>query len=180
MEIRYVLTPEEYREGYLTMLRGATMRYRVASWLYAWPGVVVGLCLVGAGSWMLYSRGPGDLIIPVALLAVGVALVALPVRLQSTLRRLHRLQDLSREIHLTADPESLHVRRAMRDAETRYGWTAIEKSGESRNLILLFPNKVQFIPVPKRALTPVQMDELRAMIAANVRGAASQPTAAGR
>jgi hypothetical protein len=102
MEIRFVLTPEEYREGYLTMLRGATIRYRLASWMYTWPGVVVGVCLVGAGSWMLYSRGPADLVIPVTLLAVGVALVALPVRLQSMLRRLHRLQDLKREILVTA------------------------------------------------------------------------------
>jgi hypothetical protein len=71
----------------------------------------------------------------------------------------------------------VHVKRAMRDAETRYGWSAIEKSSESGNLILLFPNKVQFIPVPKRAMTPAQAGELRALIAANVQGAAAQPMA---
>jgi len=181
VEIRFVMSPEEYAEGYRAMLRSGTLRYRIFSYLYSWPGVVIGLILIVQGSLLLYFGtnlgGSINLIVAMALLAMGVILVAIPFRIVSMMRRLHRLQDLSKEITVTVGAEGVHTKRATRDAETRFGWSAIEKSGESKNLILLFPSKVQFIPIPKRAMTPAQADELRGLIAANV---GQQTAAAGR
>ncbi|HTV16331.1 MAG TPA: YcxB family protein [Acidobacteriaceae bacterium] len=181
MQIPFVLTPEEYAEGYRAMLRAGTLRYRIYSRLYSWPAVVTGLVLVALGSLLLYfGTSPGgnvDLIVAMALLTMGVLLVAIPFRLVSMMRRLHRLQDLNLEITVTVGADGVHTRRATRDAETRFGWSAIAKSGESKNLILLFPSRVQFLPIPKRALTPAQADELRGLIAANV---GQQTAAAGR
>ena len=172
MEIRFVLTPEEYTEGYRAMLRSGTVRYRIFSYLYSWPGVVIGLILIAQGSLLLYfGTGLGGNIawvVAMAFLAMGVVLVAIPFRIVSMMRRLHRLQDLGKEIIVTVGADGVHTKRVARDAEARFGWSAIEKSGESKSLILLFPTRVQFIPIPKRAMTPAQADELRALIAANV------------
>jgi YcxB-like protein len=177
MEVRFVLTLDEYTEGYRALLRSSTMQYRVASWIYSWPGAAVGLCLIGYGLWVVIRSQPRLPLSGILIVVCGAVLVVLPFRLRSMLRRLHRVQELEREIQLTVGPEGLQVRRAMRDAETRYGWSAIGKSGESKNLILIYPNKVQFLPVPKRALTPAQADELRMLIASNV---GQRITAAGR
>jgi hypothetical protein len=168
VEIRYVLTAQEYTEGYRAMLRSSTMRYRVYSWLYSWPAMVLGLCILGVGLWTLKFGGDQGLSLAIVLFAIGVIFIAMPLRLRSAIRRLHRLQGLERESIVNVDANGVHSKRAMRDAETRFGWSAIERSGESKNLILLFPGKVQFIPIPKRAMTPAQTEELRVLIAANV------------
>ena len=47
----------------------------------------------------------------------------------------------------------------------------------SATMFVLLPNKRQFIPLPKRAMTEQQQQELRALIAAHLPGSSSPPAA---
>lgn len=74
-------------------------------------------------------------------------------------------------------PKVLVIKRVNREADTRYGWSAIERSLDSKRLIVLLPNKVQFIPIPKRTMSAEQQQDLRALIAAHVPGAGASVAA---
>lgn len=177
MEIRFTLTAEEFREGYGLMLRNSTFQYRLSYWFRSWLGPVIGLWILGCSLVILAGNGSFALVL-ILWVAGAVALVA-PLRFRATLRKLFRLQNLHQEIAVAVDAGGVVIKRVTRDADTRYGWAAIERSRESKRLIVLLPSKVQFIPIPKRAMTPAQTDELRGLIAANV-AQHGQATVAGR
>jgi YcxB-like protein len=167
MEIRYTLTIPEFQEGYFVMLRNSTWRYRIFRWQFTWLGPLMGAFLIGRGSWLLLGSGTQ---VPWAILSFAIGLLGLsaPVRLRSSIRRQFRLGGLDQEIAMNLGSGGISIKRVSRDAESHYGWSAIEKVIESQRLITLLPNKVQFIPIPKRAVRPEQLQELRALLAEHV------------
>jgi hypothetical protein len=176
VEIRFTLTVGEFREAYGLMLRNSTFQCKLSYWFRRWLGPVLGLWILGCA--MIIRAGNGSFALVLVLFLVGTAALVAPFRFRVMLAKLFRLQKLDQEISLNVDSEGLVIKRVTRDADTRYGWSAIERCLESKGLIVLFPSKVQFIPLPKRAMTAEQQQEFRALLAAHVPGSAS-PLPAG-
>jgi hypothetical protein len=155
------------------MLRNSAWRYRLFRWQFTWLGPLMGAFLIGMGVLVLFL---GRDQVPWAFLVfvIGVVALSAPVRLRSSIRRQFRLGGLDQEIAMSLGSDGISIKRVSRDAESHYGWSAIEKRFESQHLITLLPNKVQFIPIPKRVLSPEQYEELRALFAEYVREAPAQ------
>jgi hypothetical protein len=47
-------------------------------------------------------------------------------------------------------------------------WSAFEKSLETERLFVLLFNPVQFLPIPKRAMAPEQIEELHSLLNAHI------------
>jgi hypothetical protein len=167
MEIRYTLTIPEFKEAYGVMWRQASLRHRLNYWYFTWLGLLMGLWIL-LMSVLLYSvPNPNR---PFVLLLVVAALIGIssPWRYRRLIKRNYKMQNLGTELAVSMNSEGITVTRANRDAVTRYGWTAIERHFESKNMFVLFPTRLQFVPIPKRAMTAEQQAEFRALVAAHV------------
>lgn len=177
MELRFVLTLKEFGEGYRTLLGNTTWRHRLLLWTYTWLGVALGLFIIGCESLVILAGGE-DVAFVALLLFFGALGLSAPIRFRFMIRRQFRLQNLEKEIAISAGTDGLVVRRLNRDAETRFGWSSIEKQRETANLFVLFPSKVQFLPIPRRAMTQEQQQEFLALLAAHGLGSGSRRTTA--
>jgi hypothetical protein len=177
MEIRYTLTIPEFKEGYGMMWRQASFRHRINYWYFTWLGLVMGLWILLMALVLFGTPHPNQPF--VLLLAVfGLAAVSTPWRYRGLIRRNYRLQNLNTELSVSANSEGITVKRANKDAVSHYGWTAIERFVQSKNLFILFPGRLQFIPVPKRAMPPEQQQEFRALLEAHIPAAGPRNRAA--
>ena len=176
MEIRYTLTLGEFREGYLIMLRSSTWRYRLFAWQFTWLGPLLGVFLV-AMAILTFLLGGDQKIWAILVFSIALLALSAPLRLRSSIKRQFRLQKLEDGIVLAVSAQDVTLSRQNRDAETRYGWSALERADESKTLFLLFPHRLAFIPVPKRALTPEQEQEMRSLVATHIPGASLKPSA---
>ncbi len=167
METHYTLTIPEFKEAYGVMWRQASLRHRFQYWYFTWLGLLLGLYILGLAVFLFSVPNPNQ---PFVLLLVVVALVGIsgPWRYRKLIKRNYKMQNLDTELAVAADSEGITVTRANKDALTRYGWTAIERHVESKNMLVLFPARLQFIPIPKRAMTPEQQAEFRALVAAHI------------
>lgn len=169
MEIRYVMTLEEFKESYSLMLRNASWHHRFCYWYWSWLGLVIGLWILLMVALLLMTGGP-DMALLAILVVVAVLGLLAPWRYRGIIRRNFRLQKLDGEILIVAGPDGVEATRLSRDMRSRYGWPAIERLRESKNMFVLFPSRLQFIPIPKRAMTAEQHNEFRALVAAHVPG----------
>ncbi len=176
MEIRYTLTIPEFKEAYGVVMRRASARYRFYYWVYTWLGTTIGLLLLGLAVLLFGTKDPNQ---PLVFLFVVIGLINLvtPLRYRGMVRRHYRMQNLDLEIVLSLGSEGVTVRRPSRDITTHYGWSAFERQIESRRLFTLCPARIQFVPVPKRAMTSEQQVEFRALSAAHISGTDARPAA---
>lgn len=166
MEIRYTLTIGEFKEAYGVMLRRASAYYHFYYWSVTWLGPLIGVVLLSLALLLFSIPHPNQ---PLVFLLVVIAVVNIlaPLRHRGTIRRNYRMQNLNGEISVSAGADGMTVRRMNKDIATRYGWTAIERHFESKNMFVLFPTRLQFVPIPKRAMTAEQQSEFRALVAAH-------------
>jgi hypothetical protein len=176
LEIRYTLTISEFNEGYFVLLRNSTWRHRFFRWQFSWLGPLLGAILIGLGLLLLLD-GEKQYVWAFLFFVFGLAMLITPLRLRSSIRSQFRLAGLDQEIAMSLDSDRISIKRVGRDAESHYGWSAIEKHVESQHLITLLPNKVQFIPIPKRVLSPEHLQELRRLVSEQVRQQAPQRAA---
>jgi hypothetical protein len=167
VEIRYTLTIPEFKEAYGVMLRRASAYYRFYYWSVTWLGLLIGFVLLFLALLLFSVPNPNQ---PLVFLLVVIAVVNIlaPLRHRGTIRRNYRMQHLNGEILVSAGADGMTVARMNKDIATRYGWTAIEQSAESKKTLVLFPTRLQFVPIPKRAMTPEQQTEFRALVAAHI------------
>jgi hypothetical protein len=153
VEIRYTLTIREFKEAYGVMLRQASFRYRFYYWNFTWLGLSLGMFLLGLVLLILCTPNANQ---PLLFLLTVIALANMfaPLRYRGLIRRNYRMQNLGSEISVALGPEGVTVRRTNKDITTRYGWSAIERFSESKDVLVLFPTRLQFIPIPKRVMTP--------------------------
>ena len=169
MEIRYTLTIPEFKEAYGVVLRRASARYHFYYWGYTWLGATIGLLLLGLAVLLFGTKDPNQ---PLVFLFVVIGLInlATPWRYRGMVRRQYRMQNLDAEIFLALGSEGVTVRRPSKEITTHYGWSAFERQIESRGMFTLCPARIQFVPVPKRAMTSEQQGEFRALLAAHISG----------
>ncbi len=137
----------------------------------------MGATLIGLGIFLLFNSEK-QYLWAFLFFVFGLAMLITPLRLRSSIRRQFRLAGLDQEIAMSVGSGGISIKRVGRDAESHYGWSAIEKHIESLQLITLLPNKVQFIPIPKRVLSPEHLQELRSLVAEHIRQQPSQRSAA--
>ena len=162
MEIRYTLTLDEFKEAYSLMLRNASFRHRFCYWQFTWLGPVLGIWILAMMLILLFSKDPNWPMLLI-LAIIGIVSLAAPLRYRRSLRRSFRLQKLDAELMLNLDSSGIDARRIGKDMDSHYGWTAMEGLRESKNLYVLFPSRLLFIPIPKRALPPDREPEIRAL-----------------
>jgi hypothetical protein len=177
VEIRYTLTIPEFKEAYGAVLRRASFRHRFYYWNYTWMGLTIGLVLLGLAVLLFGTKEPNQ---PLIFIWVVIAFVnlAAPWRYRGLIRRSYKMQNLDAEIVVRLDPDGVTVMRPSRDITTHYGWSAFERQIESRGMFTFCPARMQFVPVPKRAMTSEQQDEFRALLAAHISGTDAKTAAA--
>jgi hypothetical protein len=167
MEIRCTLTIKDYSAGNSLMLRNSGFGRRLGYWQATWLGPLMGVWLFCVGFVLIYPK-LADPWMAAVVFVVGLVAFSAPLRYRRLLRKRFAMQKLDTELLVTASSAGIEVKRESRDAETRYGWSAIEKQMETEELFVLFPNMVQFLPIPKRVMTPEQQQEFRGLIAASM------------
>jgi len=176
IEIRYTITPAEYQEANSLLMKNSGRRRKLIYSFVTWLGPLLGALMV-AFAVIVSAWAQPDYTSGFVLLVCGLYFLSLPWLHHRMMRRRHRMQRLSTEIILTAGNEGIQIQRANGEAETRYRWPAFQKQVESRAMFALFPNMLLFLPIPKRAMTEQQQQELRALIAAHLPGSSSPPAA---
>jgi YcxB-like protein len=176
IEIRYTITPAEYQEANSLLMKNSGLRRKLTYSFVTWLGPLLGALMV-ASAVIVSTWAEPDYTSGFVLLVCGLYFLSLPWLCRRMMRRRHRMQRLSTEIILTAGNEGIQIQRANGEAETRYRWPAFQKQVESQAMFVLFPNMLVFLPIPKRAMTSEQQQELRALIAAHLPGSSS-PSAA--
>jgi YcxB-like protein len=185
VEIRYTFTLDDYKEGNRLFLRHTTLWRKINYYLFARYGTAFGIPLfcVAATFFILnlraptYRMGPAVATFTAVIAWVGAILIISPAIYRKKLARYFREQKLPVERILTADSTGVVITRADGAAQARTNWSMFDKGVESATLFVLFQNLRQFIPVPKRAMTPEQQNEFRALLGAHVPGAAGQQVA---
>ena len=185
MEIRFTLTMDDYREGNRLWHLNSTLRRKINYYLFVRFGYWIGTPLFCVALILFFANlfapphqmGAAASGVMAAAGWVGLICIVSPFIYRRTVARSFREQKLTTERILTADDSGIHVARTDGAMESRMGWTAFDKAIESDSIFALFPNLRTFVPVPKRAMTSEQQQELRALLAAHVPGACA-PVAA--
>jgi hypothetical protein len=179
VEIRYTLAFEDYAEANRLLLLNTTLRRKVSYYLFVRFGLWYGIPLLGlaAAGFLVILYAPGyamnELVgsaVAIAAWAGAIGIIS-QVAYRMKLKRLYKEQKLAREISLRADEGGVFVARIDGTSETRFAWPAFDKAVESEQAFVLFPSLRMFLPVPKRAMTPEQQQEFRALLAAHLPGA---------
>lgn len=188
MEIRYTFTLDDYKEGNQLFLRHTTLRRKINYYLFARYGTAFGIPLFCIAVTLFlvnlfastYRMGPAVAGLTGGLAWVGVMFIISPAIYRRKLARCFREQKLPVERVLTADATGVVIARVDGAAEARTNWSMFDKGIESASLFVLFQNLRQFVPVPKRAMTPEQQNEFRELMTAHIPNAAGQTVAVGR
>jgi YcxB-like protein len=176
VEIRYTLTLEDYSAGNQLLQLQTTLRRRITYYLFARFGLAIGIPIFCAAIILFFVNllspshrfGAATSGLTAAVAWVGAVCIMSPYIYRRKVARYFREHQLPVERILTANDSGVSIARTDGAAETRTNWSMFDKSVESSNLFTLFPNLRQFVPIPKRAMTPEQQQEFRALVAAHV------------
>jgi hypothetical protein len=170
------MTLEDFVEGntvfQLHRDRGTRLRYK----LFVQYAYVLGPIVMIVGLSLLFaSLRSGSEILIGAMLIVGSAFVGcgvnwllIPRSRRRKLARIFRERKEPVECVLTADELGIVSVRTDRAAESRISWSMFENVVEMQNNFVAMLEQRIFFPIPKRAMTPEQQQELRALLAAHI------------
>jgi len=167
MQVNYGITLEDYVEANRLWLLNTTLMHKVCYFLWSRFALIIGAILFALGVAVITLNtnnvGAGS-----ASIGMGLVLASNPFRYRRVLKKRYAWQKLGTDLQIDAQSSVLEVKRANGEAESRYKWSAFDKWMESKNLFVLFPSKMQFIPVPKRVLNQAQQEEFRNLMKANI------------
>ena len=179
MEIRYTLTLDDYTEGNRMLLLHSTLARKVNYIIFVRLGWLIGIptfCIAAALTVVNLLR-PGSYMgaawsgILAAIGWLGIMCMISPFTYRRRLTRCFKEQKLPSERILTTSDSGIHVARTDGESESRMSWSGFDKGLETEQMFVLFPNRRQFVSVPKRAMTPKQQDEFRDLMMTRVPGA---------
>ncbi|MCU1253698.1 MAG: hypothetical protein JWQ49_6727 [Edaphobacter sp.] len=157
MRIEYQISEDDFVNAARLAMRkrSAFAGYRI----YLWP--VLGAVLILFGTIAAIGKREVSGLWPVVLW--GSILLALPMLWGFQFRRVYRKSPMLQDRRtLEIDNTSRHFTSPSSDGRT--GWHTYIKFAESNETFILFQQGNQiFIPVPKRELSPLQIDELRSL-----------------
>ena len=182
IEIRYTLTRGDYREANRLLHLNSTFSRKLNYYLLGRFGFVTGVVLIlpFVAQWLLNlhgsASGSGEVIsvVSAGLAGLGVVCLFSPWTYRRKTAKCFKEMKLSGERVTTVSEAGISSARSDGTAEGRMAWSALERCAESATMFVLLPNKRQFIPIPKRAMTE-QQREFRALLAAYLPGGAAPP-----
>jgi len=159
MEISYRLTEDDYRQGFKAFRRRTTY----SLWLIRISYAALVLILVVALFVSIF--GPDRSFPNLALLWGLVAfwtccLWYAPRRVARKMITGSPSASLTHTVEMTEG--GLHFRTSASDS--RLTWNLITGWAEADRVFALFPSPISFLPIPKRAMTHGQQDELRILL----------------
>jgi hypothetical protein len=167
MQFTSAVTLDDYRAGNRIMCLHTLPRRRRDYLFITRATPVLAVVLLAASAYLIFvahqTRGP-----IIACLALAAAMIYSPIQYHLKIRRFYSQQKLGHPTDVVVTAEGMKFLRQDGAAETRYSWSIFDGWFESEEYLVLFPSQQAFIPIPKRALTPEQQTELRALFAAHI------------
>ena len=159
MEITYQLTEDDYRQGYKAYKR----RAKSSLWLSRLSYLVFFLVL--AAMLFVLIIGPDRSFSTLFPLLFFVAfwiwcIWYAPHRVARNMIKGSPGAALAHTAEFSDD--GLHFRTTA--GESRLSWNLFRGWSEADRVFALFPSPVTFVPIPKRAMTPGQQEELRSLL----------------
>jgi len=152
MDVRYTCNLDDYREAQYAQLRRSASYYIML--------VGGGLCLLfGAVLALTRTFASAAPILLLALFWLGWVLAYLPLKLK---RDFHGHPNFAKDCHVHADDEGLRSESELSSGETK--WAAFTKFRETSNLFMLYFGGRMFKVVPKRAFSPSELEQFRALL----------------
>lgn len=171
MEIRYTILPDDYAEANKLMLLNTTFGRKFNYYVYFWILPIVSVVLLLLALLILVKQGRQGFGAALPLLFLGVVWLLCAFSFKRRVRRSYRMQKLGKERVASFSPSGVSSSHFDGEVSGRYAWTAIDKYLETERLFVLFPNQMQFIPIPKRVMTAEQINEFRNLVTAHVSNA---------
>lgn len=165
MEVSYKLTQDDFYEAFVAHRNGT----RSGRWVVRIV-VAAAVLLTAATGYILVTFHDKEMFwaaVPLFLFgAFPVNILWLAPRLAA--RNQFKKQPLAHHpATLTVTSEAMQWRTADASSETR--WAGFIRWIESKNEILLYPQRSIFLIIPKRAFSPNQLPELRSRLRENVK-----------
>lgn len=159
MYLEYQLTEEDY-------IAAAALAARKRSWVtnlrYIRLAVVAIVLIIGAGSSLNRGKGVGASLFSLLILVfiIGALYFVRNWLFARTFRN-----DLNLQTRRRADFNERTVRFTTENSDSTTGWEIYTKFAENAKTFILFQKGSQlFIPIPKRDLNPLQIEELRMLM----------------
>jgi len=168
MEIQFALTPEDFFEANVFAMRNTTLPLKLGYWFFRFAfflGLPIGVLCFCSSAIPALHRYTGSLV-TVGALAVVYWFVGF--RFKGRVKKAFSAQKLDAELTVTLNEPGYRAIRVDGGGEGRINWELFDKWGETKDIFVLFPNLRTVVTIPKRALTPDQQTELRAMLAAHI------------
>jgi hypothetical protein len=168
LEIRYAISQEEYVEA-ARLWSTLETKQRHNSLMTSWRGVVFFFTIFAIG--LIMSQG--GMIVSAWMIGGMAAIWLIAFILQKWVcpRYLNKAFDEQRsglDIRLYLGEEHIESERADGSSTGRYLWSAFVKYLESENTLVLYLNRLQFIIIPKRAISSEQQEELRSLLRTHI------------
>jgi hypothetical protein len=163
MQIEYEISEDDFVFAARLAVAKRNRKSRYA--LYVVP--VFGTVLILCGAFMTISQGSLSGMWPVFVW--GTFLLLIPAINRYQYRRQYRKMPMFHGKRLLEiDDTSLHF--VAPDSDSRTTWQVYTKYAENDHVFVLFQQgERMFIPLPKRDLSPLQVDELRTMFQTYIR-----------
>jgi hypothetical protein len=154
-ETEFELSPEDFKEIVKNHLYLRSAR-RIVNILRIIFATVLGICAIltavaGEATWAIFFGF-------VCLVLVGVLILAPMLAVRS----LQNTPFYQGKVRVQADDSGTRFVYGTGDSNTQ--WSGYIRFLETKNLFMLYVSKAMFRPIPKRALSPGQVSELREML----------------
>ena len=159
MELNFQLTADDYRQAFYAH------RARSLATRWFWRLSYVVLAFILAAPFFKTNRELKD-ILPPLVLAAGFLfiIVYLPHRVG---KKMLAGKGMASPRIVEISDDGIHSRTDVSDSTLR--WDSIANWIENRRVFVLYLSPVSFFPIPKRAMSAVQEDDLRALLRRHVR-----------
>ena len=179
MEIRYTPTVDEYREASYVAVANKGGFQKLRYDLYVRWAFVVGPVFILFSMFLVWQGtllGFNFVIVMgiVIMFGAGVGWMFNPWWYRRKVSRLFAERKVQKELIYSADDSGISIARVDGASQGRANWSVFEKAVETPNIFALFPNRGQCVYLAKRAMTPEQQNEFRALVAVHVPYAARQ------
>jgi hypothetical protein len=167
MQTEYVISLEEYLHANRLWARNEVLRYRTCYWFRSWPAVVLGVLFILSVIFLKWFETSSKAL-AVATLIIGLILILQPYGYRQTMRKSYDRNKMALPVRVNVTDACLEIALANGNADSRLAWPLFEKYIESESLFQLVFRRASFVLIPKRALTPDQQSELRALLASHI------------
>jgi hypothetical protein len=174
VELQYTITLEEFIEGSKLWAK-AVERKRRTSLFESWRGLVYLVFLLATGLLIVQLRGWALAWALISLVGISaISIVFQQLICPRLFRSGYEEQKPGLSLRIVIGEAGVESERAGGEASGRCRWTAFTRYLEAENTFVLYLNRLQFMIIPKRAMTPEQQQEFRLLLAPHIASAGSR------